>query len=334
MSSSRRPALGVAPGAGYLGAILTLVLTLGALWATASPSSAAPEGPPTGGCRNLGGGAVPSPGPSRATVIIDTDDGEVRSVCISFSGSITGTEALGIAAAQIGEAAPVYERYGQYGRAVCEFRGVGNSPPNCMSKTVEYWSYHHNGVYSRVGASTSTVNDGDVVGWAWGRGRAPGAATAGTETTAAVAPPTTDPRPIPPPPAPEPDPAGSGDGGALPAPDRPSGDQPAPGGPSDDPALTGEEPEAETSDSGADPEDLEEPDAITPPAEADDPGATDLTASAAGSVEGPVGAVPPRTDASGSGSRVGSMVGFGAAMALVALAAVVVRLRTRTGTPS
>ena len=177
------------------------VLALGPVATTslsAAPLGDAPAADASGahGCRAVGGGPASSPGPHRATVVVDTGSGTVWSACISFSGSISGIDAIEAAKAQIPDLAPVYDVYTGEGRAVCKLRGVGNDPPDCLGKTAAYWGYFHNGTYWARCACTTTVSDGDVEGWHWGTSRdGPRPATAGYEAVAAPPPATTTTRP-------------------------------------------------------------------------------------------------------------------------------------------
>jgi hypothetical protein len=162
-----------------LGATLVVALGLAAAPADAAPT--APAAPATSGCRAVGGGEVAGPGPARATVVVDTGSGPVWSACVSFSGTISGTKALELAGATIADLDPVYDSYAGEGRAVCRLRGVGTDPPDCLGKSVDYWSFWVNGAYARGGAGSTVVRDGDVHAWRHGTGSAPRAATAGTE---------------------------------------------------------------------------------------------------------------------------------------------------------
>lgn len=170
-------ALGLAP-------VLALVGPAGAQSAPATASG-------TSGCRAVGGGAVDGGGPHRATVVVDTGSGTVWSACVAFDGTIDGIRALELAKAQIPDLDPVYDVYAGEGRAVCQLRGVGNPPPDCLGKSAAYWAYFHDGTYSRRGAGSTTVGDGDVDGWRWGSSTTPPrSATAGYEAVAATPTPT------------------------------------------------------------------------------------------------------------------------------------------------
>lgn len=167
---------------GLLIAVLSVVAPLGAPAASAA----------TGSCRSVSGAPAATGGPQRATVVVDTGSGPIWSACISFSGTISGVDALELAKAQIPGLSPVYDIYAGQGRAVCRLRGVGNDPPDCLGKSVEYWGYFRNGRYSSAGAGAVRVRDGDVEGWRWGSsGATPRQATDGYEAAAYVAPPTT-----------------------------------------------------------------------------------------------------------------------------------------------
>lgn len=188
----RRPSLAAAVAL----AIGSFVLAAASLTA-ASPVAASPARPTaTSGCQAVGGGTVSTGGgPNRATVVVDTGSGPVWSACISFSGSISGIEALQRADAVITDLDPVFDQYSGIGKAVCRLRGVGTDPPDCLGKSVDYWAYSHNGKVAPVGAGSVTVNDGDVEGWRYGTGGKPRDATEGTKATSAPPATTTTTRP-------------------------------------------------------------------------------------------------------------------------------------------
>lgn len=158
--------------------------------AGAGPARVAAAG--TTSCQAVGGGLVSSPGPHHATFVVDTGSGPVWSACISFSGTITGIDAVELAKAQIPGLDPVYDVYTGVGRAVCQLRGVGNPPPDCLGKSASYWAYFHDGTYSRSGAGATQVADGDTDAWRWGTSSvAPRAATDGYRSVTTAPPPTT-----------------------------------------------------------------------------------------------------------------------------------------------
>jgi hypothetical protein len=113
----------------------------------------------------------------RAAVIIDTGAG-VKKICIHFAeASISGLEAL-----QRANATPVVQTFGGIGGAVCALCGRGCPAGNtCLTcGAPNYWAYFRApaGVsgftYSRAGANSTSVHDGDVEGWRWGTGAPPG----------------------------------------------------------------------------------------------------------------------------------------------------------------
>ncbi len=193
-SSGRAARPGPAVSAGRAVALVVALATM----MMVTPAAATPRAA-TGTCQAVGGGAGPTGGPHRATVVVDTGSGPVWSACVSFSGTISGLVALDGARAQIPGLDPVYEVYAGNGRAVCKLRGTGNEPPDCLSKSAAYWAYFRNGGYSRAGAGTSTVSDGDTEGWRWGTSSSgPRAATDGYRAATAPPPAPTTPRPSPP----------------------------------------------------------------------------------------------------------------------------------------
>lgn len=184
----------------------------------AAPAGAAPGRlAATGGCRAVGSADAPTGGgPNRATVVVDTGSGPVWSACVSFSGSISGIEALDRAKAVITDLDPEYDSYSGLGKAVCKLRGVGTAPPDCLGKSTNSWFLSINGKVSGKGASSVAIKDGDVEGWKYGTGGTPRAATEGTE--AAAAPPVTTTKPPTPttqPPVPTTKPGGGGLTGAT-----------------------------------------------------------------------------------------------------------------------
>lgn len=113
----------------------------------------------------------------RAAVIIDTGAG-VKKICIHFAeASISGLEAL-----QRANATPVVQTFGGIGGAVCALCGRGCPAGNtCLTcGAPNYWAYFRapagasGFAYSRAGANSTTVHDGDVEGWRWGTGAPPG----------------------------------------------------------------------------------------------------------------------------------------------------------------
>ena len=115
---------------------------------------------------------------SQAVVIVETPNGTYTRV-ISFGGAISGLDALRLAGAN-----PVVAASDVPGAAVCQLFGVGNPATDddtCLGQSNGgvYWAYFRapggDGPwqYSNLGASASTVRDGDVEGWSFGMGSPP-----------------------------------------------------------------------------------------------------------------------------------------------------------------
>ena len=104
-----------------------------------------------------------------AAVVIDTGS-EVRKICVRFSEpELTGEELLRRAKVDA-----VFAEY-SIGQAVCSLCGTGCPADDCFCEsgtTGRYWNYSRDGdagwQRSSLGASSTTVKDGDVDGWAWG----------------------------------------------------------------------------------------------------------------------------------------------------------------------
>lgn len=119
-------------------------------------------------------------GDSQAAVIVDTGSSVIKK-CITFSGTISGIQALQLAGMN-----PQTYGFGSLGGAVCSLNGHGCSADStCLTcGGSSYWAYHQASAgggfqYSRGGASNSTVSDGGVEGWQWGSGEAPSFTSAG-----------------------------------------------------------------------------------------------------------------------------------------------------------
>lgn len=121
-----------------------------------------------------GAGAAAQAPVNRAAVVIDTGT-EVRRVCIRFDAeSISAEDALKLAGAD-----PEYSEFGgELGSFVCQLCGYPSPIGDCPSGGDNWW-YHRADAGqtgfapSGVGVSSTTVEDGDVEGWAWGRGGPP-----------------------------------------------------------------------------------------------------------------------------------------------------------------
>lgn len=115
---------------------------------------------------------------NHAAIVIDTG-GEVKKFCLAFpEESISGAEAL-----RRVDARPVFASFDGSGEAVCSLCGTGCPSSKCFCDPKRFWAYHRAGPggapysFSRAGASSTAVRNGDVEGWRWGAGEAPPAAT-------------------------------------------------------------------------------------------------------------------------------------------------------------
>lgn len=255
---------------------------------------------------------------NRAVVIIDTG-GSTRTVVVSFSGTISGYEALELA----GAGPETYGFAGQ-GAAICRLLGVGNDPAgsSCLGTPDDprYWAYYRapdgatGWTYSGSGAGSTTVGDGDVEGWRFGTGGAPPFRSFCDVVGCA-------PAPLPDPP---PTDGGVTVGGVAAAAPTPGGGPSGPAGPSGAVTPPGtERPDPEGADPA--PADTAAPTVTAPPPEAS-------VGSGSGSRRGAgaraLGAVPRADDDGGSGSPVGVLAALVIVGVLVG-AAVAFRRRGR-----
>ncbi len=113
--------------------------------------------------------------PSRAGLVVVHGDGDVITKCVEFSGSeLSGYELLQQSGLDLNVEA------GGDGASICRIDQEGCSYPQqscfckCQSSTCTYWSYWQTASnawqYSSLGASNTTVHNGDVQGWVWGAG--------------------------------------------------------------------------------------------------------------------------------------------------------------------
>lgn len=144
---------------------------------------------------------VEAAGLHRALVVVDTGTTTYRQLITFTEDSVTGLHALELAGAT-----PVVYSYSGQGGAVCRLFGVGwDAGPGCLGGADgdnRYWAYFRapsgtsSFTYSRAGAGSVQVHDGDVEGWKCGTGQAPGWSAVpapSTTTTVAPAPPPTAP---------------------------------------------------------------------------------------------------------------------------------------------
>ncbi len=138
---------------------------------------------------------VGAAGLHQALVVVDTGTTTYRQVVTFIEDSVTGLHALELAGAN-----PVVYSYSGQGGAVCRLFGVGrDAGPGCLGGVDgdnRYWAYFRapsgtsSFTYSRAGAGSVQVHDGDVEGWKFGTGQAPGwSGVPAPSTTTTVAPP-------------------------------------------------------------------------------------------------------------------------------------------------
>ena len=196
-----------------------------ALACTAALATAAPSGGAVAP-RALNLQTIAATPANRAAVVIDKGDGSTPvKVCVRFdAATISGEEALRLAAAQDPSIAPVFSEFSGMGKAVCALCGIGCPSGDCFCDPQRYWAYSRaeSGTAafrtSPVGVSSTEVSDGDVEGYRWGSGAPPAFADIRT-ICGEVEPATTTTGPaqtVAPPPAPPP----SGSTGTAP-PNRP-----------------------------------------------------------------------------------------------------------------
>lgn len=116
---------------------------------------------------------------NRAGLVVQFGDGSVQTYCIQFSSpSITGYDLL----QATGNLQVIYDTANSgLGAGVCKINNDGCNFPlqdcfcQCQGVNCVYWSYFHLGTdnqwdYSQAGASSHTLQNGNVDGWRWGTG--------------------------------------------------------------------------------------------------------------------------------------------------------------------
>ncbi len=116
---------------------------------------------------------------NRAGLVVQFGDGSVQTYCIPFtSPSITGYDLLQAS----GNLQVIYDTANSgLGASVCKINNDGCNFPlvecfcQCQGINCVYWSYFHlrgdnTWSYSRVGASSHSLQNGSVDGWRWGIG--------------------------------------------------------------------------------------------------------------------------------------------------------------------
>jgi hypothetical protein len=111
---------------------------------------------------------------ARAALVVDTGDSVTR-LCVNLGDdSVTGLELIELAADQHG----LDYALGFGGKAVCMLAGIGPTGDDCFEDYPDFWGYWRGTpqgewTWSTTGADATTVEDGDVDGWAWGSGDGP-----------------------------------------------------------------------------------------------------------------------------------------------------------------
>lgn len=108
-----------------------------------------------------------------AALVVDLgDEGGVLRYCVNLpDGSVTGAELIQLAGQQHG-----LDHRIDPGGGVCRLAGVGPASGDCFGDYPYFWGYWRgdaNGgwTWSSLGAGSTSVEPGDVEGWAWGTGQ-------------------------------------------------------------------------------------------------------------------------------------------------------------------
>ena len=108
----------------------------------------------------------------RAALVVDTGESTID-YCVSLpDDSVSGLELIELANDQHG----LQYRFGDGGQAVCMLANVGAEGDDCFGEYPDFWGFWRgdgNGgwTWSRVGAGSTLVRDGDIQGWSWGSGQ-------------------------------------------------------------------------------------------------------------------------------------------------------------------
>jgi len=134
--------------------VAAAVLLVGGLFPLgAAPAACAAEGP-------------------HAALVVDTGAADAFRYCVALpDASVTGIELIQLASEQHG----LQYRLGYGGNVVCQLAGVGYESDECLKEGPEFWGYWRGDGsggwdWSSSGGNATTVEDGDVEGWAWGTG--------------------------------------------------------------------------------------------------------------------------------------------------------------------
>jgi len=107
-----------------------------------------------------------------AALVVDTGDAATSYCVILPDDTVTGIELIQLAGEQHG----LQYRLGFGGKAVCQLQGVGPDGDDCFEDYPDFWGYWRGDgsggwEWSNTGAGSTTVEPGDVEGWAWGSGQ-------------------------------------------------------------------------------------------------------------------------------------------------------------------
>jgi prenyltransferase beta subunit len=110
----------------------------------------------------------PNDGSNVADVVVDFGDGHTITRRVTFAApTITGLQALQSSGLQLTTVDF------SFGTAICAIEGVGCPATNCFCDANKFWGYEFwDGAAWQgymVGASSSTIGNGAIEGWAWGR---------------------------------------------------------------------------------------------------------------------------------------------------------------------
>jgi hypothetical protein len=111
--------------------------------------------------------------PNRAGLVVQTVEGQVRTVCVRFAeDSLSGFDLLAISGLAVDSVTDP-----GLGTAVCGIEGAGCPASDCFCAMPNYWSYWQLGsdgwAYAAAGAGQSVVTHGSMEAWSWGEGIAP-----------------------------------------------------------------------------------------------------------------------------------------------------------------
>ena len=156
-------------------------------------------------------------GPIRVGLYVQFEDGSSLTRCVELDAAkyTAGKEATGLDVLRQSGLHLIFETGGGFGTKICKLDKTGCNYPaedcfcRCLGTPCQYWTYWYAAEgkwkYSSQGASSHTVEDGDVEGWVWGSGKnlppadVLAAGICSAPATLTPAPPPSAPTPTPPP---------------------------------------------------------------------------------------------------------------------------------------